>query len=148
MYNQELEKLRDKIQSVKLELDRLQRQHHDLTGIAFVISGPRPPAKIETRDCIYINYTEPEPRGMHTPSESSWIEFEGEGAGGLAVAEYLNHGAQAYDRYFTDHVIEAYETAMSREAEDIAAERTDWEYEQVKDRRMFPPLHEANFKGE
>ena len=141
MYNHELEKLRDKIQSVKLELDRLQRQHHDLTGIAFVISGPRP--RIETRQCIYINHYPADQRDLYPESE---IEFEGQGVGAAAIADRLNLDP------IRDELCVEFETAQSIAASDRLADEADYVYEKLKDRRMFPPLHEGNFgrrhKGE
>ena len=146
MYDHELTKLQNELQTCMLKVNELQAKHRELTGRQFVISGPRP--KIETRDCVYINYEGPEPEGDHSISSSSWMEFEGDGVGGVAVADYLNHGAHAYDKYFTEHVVEAYENAMALEAEVVAADRGNWEYEKAKDRRTFPPLQDAEFKGE
>ena len=131
MYDHELKKLQDKLQNAMLEVDRLQRWHRELTGRNFVISGPRP--KIETREVIYVTYYPADRRDRYPESE---IEFEGEGCGASAIADRLNLDP------IRDELCVEYETAKAIEAEDIAADRADWEWE----KRRPLPLHLANIR--
>ena len=138
-----LEQLRDRIQYAQLELNRLQDEHKRLTGSNYAITGPRSLPKVESRDCIYINYTPAEGQRPHSPEFPSCLEFEGEGPGGIAIAEYLNESP--YSPCLIDDILAKYESAMSKEAEDRAADEADSRYEQIKDRRLCRPINEADW---
>ncbi len=136
MYDLTLEQVQSHLDYLMREQRIYQKLNHKLTGRYYMPAGPLLAGAqklecIDTRDRVSINYIETEGQRPYSPEWSAEIEFEGEGEGGKAVAEYLNRRGDLHG-----DLIDAYEQGCGEDIVERISDHADWVYEQAKDRRL------------